>query len=619
MFFKPKYLKNLGKCTLSNACEIEGADGYILEVLKDTVAEFGVENGDITRIVVNTKLPRVYKYENTEEGYTVESERGTNLLTICGQTERARLYGAVTLKQLLTYDELERGIIMDYPDCQYRAYRVYLPGREYFDEFKKMVDTLAYYKYNAISLEVGGAMEYKRHPEINAAWKKFADETHIPGRVEQISHMYNWSKNSIHTENAEGEILTQDEVRELVEYCRSRHVEPYPEVPTLSHTDYICLAHPEIAERQNDAYPDTYCPNHPDTYKIVFDIFDEVIDVFKPKVINIGHDEMYSSCICERCKGLDPAEEYAKDITRIYEYLKERGIRTMMWAEKLLPVVTAEGKFYGGAGGRKFRGDKELEPHPVLFYCQKMLPRDIIMLNWYYAFGIQYDYVYYTHGYQSVVYGNLSAANVERWRERKNMGIKGGAPSNWGSNDPVYMQRNCQFSNLIFSAYALWATDYDNSQLGSVMKNTFDEAFFLKYGNLSKKPYILITHTTDADFKYQPYWCGSFIDKEKFLLGNYKVTYTDGDSVSFEVIYGENIASQEIPYIKTEVDNSEFNDVTLTENALSSMSYSTIPQQADGKTVYKTAFLNPHPEKQIDKIEYVPIQSSNVTVCKIEY
>ena len=55
----------------------------------------------------------------------------------------------------------------------------------------------------------------------------------------------------------------------------------------------------EISERQNDPYPDTYCPSNPRSYEITFDILDEVIDVFHPKAINIGHDEFYSICVCD--------------------------------------------------------------------------------------------------------------------------------------------------------------------------------------------------------------------------------------------------------------------------------------------------------------------------------
>lgn len=618
MYFKPQFHQKQQKVFLSDACKITGADGYAKEVLSKLTSTYGNESGSIKEITVKTKLPEFFELENKLEGYAIEIT--DTEITLYGENKNAVVFAAVTLLQMSEHEGIYTGRLCDAPDCSFRGYRVYLPGREYFDEFKKMVDMLAYYKYNTIIIEVGGAMEYKRHPEINKAWKEFADETHkYSGRTDEISQMCNWSKNSIHTENAEGEILTQKEVRELVEYCRDRGLEPIPEVPTLSHTDYICLAHPEIAERQDDPYPDTYCPNHPDTYKIVFDIFEEVIEVFEPKVLHIGHDEMYSSCICERCRGLDPAKEYANDIIRLYEWLKERGIQTMMWGEKLLPVVTESGKFYGGAGGIKFRGEKQLENHPVLFYCQYYLPRDIIMLHWYYAFGIQYDYVYHTHGYKNVVYGNMAASKVEHWRKRREMGISGGACSNWGSNDPVYMQRNCQFINLVFGAYTLWSTDYDNDQRSKVMKAAFEECFHLKFGNLEDKPYVTVTHTTEAMFNYHPFWCGGFIDKDQYTLGKYCLEYTDGEKVYFDVVYGENISSDKTPYIIDDEDSAEFDDVTLSESALSEVSYSTIPSKADGKTYYTTAFLNPHPEKEIKEFTYQPIQDAKVIIKEVKY
>lgn len=618
MFFKPEFYQKDKKVFISPECHVIGAEGYAKEVLNGLVSSRAEKDGSIKEIKMNNTLPEFYKLENREEGYAVEITDGK--AELYGENERTRMYAAVTLLQMSNHEGLYTGRLYDAPDCSFRGYRVYLPGREYFDEFKKMVDMLVYYKYNCIIIEVGGAMEYFRHPEINRAWKEFADETHrYSGRTEEIQRSCNWSKNSIHTENAEGEILTQDEVREIVDYCKSRGLETIPEVPTLSHTDYICLAHPEIAERANDPYPDTYCPNHPDTYKIVFDVLEEVIGVFKPKVVHIGHDEMYSSCICERCRGLDPAEEYAKDIIKLHDWLEERGIRTMMWGEKLLPVITEKGKVYGGAGGRRYRNGKRIEDHPNLFFCQTMLPRDIIMLHWYYALGIQYDYVYHTHGYKNVVYGNLSAANVEHWRQRKNMGIKGGTCSNWGSNDPVYMQRNGQFANLVFGAYAMWSSDYDNDKHALVYQKTFDECFHLKYGNLDEKPYITVTHTTDTIFPYNAFWCGTFIDKDKYRLGKYCVTYTDGTKAYFDVVYGENISSDKTPFIIDDIDNSEFNDVTLSENSLSEVSYSTIPLKINGKTYYKTAFLDPHPEKEIMEFTYLPEKDATVTVQKAEW
>ncbi len=617
MFFQPRLWTKAAATSIATDCAVSGAQGYAQSVLEDLIRSYGEEDGKIKRLTVTEHLPEDFSFER-EEGYALLIEGDQALL--CGESERGIIYAAVTLLQMANHEELFEGKLYDAPDCAFRGYRVFLPGRESMDDFKKMVDTIVYYKYNCISFEVGGAMEYERHPEINAAWKEFAEETHrYSGRTKEIQNGYNWSKNSIHTDNAEGDILTKDEVREVVAYCRSRGLIVYPEVPTMSHSDYICLAHPEIAERQEDPYPDAYCPNHPDTYKIVFDILEEIIEVFEPKVINIGHDEMYSIGICERCKDTEPHILYANDIIKIHDWLAERGIRTMMWGEKLLPVITKEGKHYGGTGGRRIDSSgKKFETLPIIFYCQDMLPRDIIMLHWYAAFGIQYDYVYHTHGYP-VVFGNMSAASIEEWRRRRELGIKGGACSNWGSNNPIYMQRNKQYFSLVFGAHALWSSEYDNDQLSQVKRATFEECFHLKYGNLSDG-YIALTHTTNHHIPFRPFNDGVFIEKDKYALGQYKVTYADGKVEYLDVIYGENISFSGLCCNFDEaIDNSAFDDtVNLSENEINEVSYSTIPCVREGKTFYRTAFVDPHPDVAIDTITFVPAKDVAVTLLEWE-
>ncbi|MGC8001116.1 hypothetical protein, partial [Salmonella enterica] len=79
-------------------------------------------------------------------------------------------------------------------------------------------------------------------------------------------------------------------------------------VPSLGHCDYLMLGHPEIAEIPEDPYPDTYCPSNPASYELLFDVLDEIVNVFKPGVINIGHDEYYSIAMCEHCKGKSGAD-----------------------------------------------------------------------------------------------------------------------------------------------------------------------------------------------------------------------------------------------------------------------------------------------------------------------
>lgn len=617
MFFKPVFWEKREKAVLSSVCAVSGAEGYAAEVLEGAVKEFGTVGGSVKRIVMSGTLPDFYPLEDREEGYALELT--AQEARLYGETPRARIYAAVTLLQMADHNELFCGRLYDDPDCAFRGYRVFLPGRASMDEFKEMVKTLVYYKYNALSLEVGGAMEYHRHPEINEAWAEFVKETHrYSGRAHEIQNSQFWCKNAIHTDNGDGDILTQDEVREIVAYCRAHGIEVYPEVPLMSHTDYICMAHPEIAERKEDPWPDTYCPNHPNTYPIVFDILEEVVAVFEPKVVNIGHDELYTAAVCPRCKGQYPHELYVQDITRIYEWLKARGIRTMMWGEKLLPVVTADGSPVGGAGGPVIKKDKKpREDRPVLFYCQYLLPRDIVMLHWYGEFGIQYDYVYHTHGYPAV-FGNMYAPRLTDWRRRRELGIKGGSCSNWGSNAPRYMQRNNQYMALVFGAYALWSAEYDDSVHPQTMKKTYEECFHLKYGDLTRKPYITVVHTTDLCLPYKCFYDGDFIVDEDYRLGVYRLTYTDGTECFFPVSYGDNIASCDLP-CNFASDDAVFDGVNPSGNALGEVSYSTVPCVIEGKTCYKTAFLNPHPEKEIASFEYVPERDATVTVYSVHY
>ncbi|MBQ8894709.1 MAG: family 20 glycosylhydrolase [Clostridia bacterium] len=615
MFFEPKYWKKGEKTGLNSAASAEG-QGYAGTVIEKLIRERGTAEGGITAVKLVKGLPEDAQVAGDEAYALIITPKEAVLY---GNTDRALIYAAVTLQQMSNHEGIFTGRLEDEPDCGFRGYRVYLPGRNSFREFFDMVDTIVYYKYNYLSLEIGGAMEYKRHPEINEAWKAFAEDTHrYSGRTGEIQKAYPWAKNSIHTDNGEGDILTQDEVRTLIAYARERGLTVYPEVPTLSHTDYICLAHPELREREEDPYPDTYCPSNPAVYPIVFDILEEVIEVFQPELVNIGHDEYYSMCLCPRCRDKKPHDVFAGDVIKIHDWLAKRGIRTAMWGDKLLPVVTPDGRTYGGAGYDRISTSGHHYYYPPTFYCQSMLPKDILMINWYYSFGIEHDFVYHKHGYETV-FGNMSVDMVELWRDRRHYGVKGGSCSNWGSNHPEYMQRNGQYKNLIFGAFALWSEAYSNARRQEVMDRTFREAFHLHYGNIAEKPYITVTHTTSHRIPYRVFYDGIFIENEKYHMGHYKVTYTDGTEAFLEVKYGTNISHDALSTV-IGADDPDFDPETSLDNsALGEIAYSTIPKRKDGRTWFTTAYPNPYPEKEIRSFEYLADTEAKVDVLCVEY
>lgn len=607
MFFKPKlHIKDGKALSISADTLILGVPERFNDYIGKRIAQcVGRTDGTAVESITFTlgiptgikrKIRSECTYTDCDEAYVISLGKKTN---IYAAKEQGFLFAASTLTQLCRDGSAECGLLYDYPLFGTRGYRAFLPSRAGIADFREMVDLLTYYKYNRIDLEIGGAMEYKRHPEINERWAAFCREIHgHNGRAYQIQkETYPWHKNSIHCDNAEGDILTQDECREIAAFCRSRGLEVVPECPTFSHCDYLVMSHPEIREREGDGYPDTYCPNHPDTYKLVFDILDEVIDVFAPRAINIGHDEMYSIGVCPKCSGTPAPVLYANDVTKIHDFLAERGIKTIMWGEKLLKSVTNEGAPCGGSGHGK--GTWHV---PALYPCRDLLPKDITFLHWYWAFNYKYDRVYHDRGL-NVVYGNLSPLDTKQWNKRREWGMDGGYISNWGSFAEEYMQRNCQYLDIFSGAYAFWHSDFEDKQRDkSIYAIVFEEAFRHKCESISHP--IFLTHTTSADIPYEFFYDGVFIDDKKYTLGSYELTYSDGTTAHLPVKFGTNIGC------------SDFIDA-IHQHAFLQLSYGTMPRRMGDGYVYETVYENPMPDKQLVGIRYIPAEGKENAVVDL--
>jgi len=518
---------------------------------------------------------------------------------VMAKSEPSMLWAISTLSVLPKPEKGNYLALYDAPDLKVRGYRIFLPARAHFEEFYAMLDLLEELRLNAVILEIGGAMEYARHPEINAAWKAFAEDMHShSGRTHEIQMGYDWEKNSIHVDNAEGDILTQAEVRQLIKACYARNLKVYPEVPCLSHADYICLAHPGLAERAEDPYPDTYCPSNPESYRILFDILDEVTGVFsESEYIHIGHDEYYSACLCPQCRDKDPAAVYAEDIKKIRDYLVAKGKKCIMWSEKLLKAYYPDGTPIGGTGvpGRI----------PVLWPCRDLIPRDITMMHWYWYFGKEHDKVYHERSFP-VVFGNFEAFICPDYRERVNAGIKGGFSSNWGGFDPRYMQRNHQYLMLFFNAAAFWSHDYDSPMRDALYEKVL-KASYAYWCSTLKKPLELYCRT-NAYIPHKYFYDGVFVEDEKCLLGQIRLTYPDGAECFLPLHYGFRVGNDgSDPAFKANADSADYRE----------LSHAAVPEPLSDGLWYRTAFEDPRLDAAPSAADFIP-ENKNLPPFRVE-
>jgi len=391
------------------------------------------------------------------EGYVIDV--GDRIVLVAGSDDAGALYGFESLRQLADQRDIQGTRIRDWPYKSFRGIKMYVPGRDNIPYFKRFVrDFMALYKYNKLILEMNAVMRLDRHPELNEGWiaigKDLADTRRDrawgPGRQLQ---------DSANADAGDGGVLEKEEVAELVRYASQFHIEVIPEIPTLTHSYYLLTRHRELAEISQAEWPDTYCPSEPKVYDLVFDVLDEYIDVMRPRMVHIGHDEWRMPVgVCPRCKGKSYTELYAQDINRIYAHLKGRGIRTAIWGDHLVEPLRGEQiQHVPNRGGEAYDTPGALSPAQV----KNLIPTDILVFNWFWdenekGEGEPNEVALRQWGFEQV-YGNFQPNIRDYDRRTAPSPMIGGAPSSWAATNEFNFGKDLMF-DFLGCAELLWST-----------------------------------------------------------------------------------------------------------------------------------------------------------------
>ncbi len=390
-----------------------------------------------------TKGKTLLSQDLPKEGYAlIASAQG---VWIFASDPDGAFWAVQTLKQLIRLTDdgavIMSGIfIRDFPDFAFRGVHVVLD--DYSPELHgRLIEQIfAPLKFNKIVMQVDH-IKWERYPEIWQPWS-----------------------------------LPKESVKELLERAEANNMEAIPLLPTLSHCEYLfgSLAgsspkvNAEIAEDPATAY--LYCPNLERTYRIVFDLLDEVLTLFKPRWVHIGHDEVlnrgqFGSCI--RCKGMQPHFLFAEDVKRIYEFLKARGVGVMMWGDMLLRPDEAFDAAHGG------------EPQNF-WLARKLIPKDIVIVDWHYQPAPRYPSVRVLkqEGFEVIgaTWRNRQAI-VKFTKAAKEAGALGMLQTTWtgfGNNRNAIRDHLDQFSSYIVAAEQFWNASESEPLQGYSAWNIFE-------------------------------------------------------------------------------------------------------------------------------------------------
>ena len=341
--FDASLLTSLEICEELNGCKT---------IADKLISDIGSKSGGCQLVIKQDEnlASEAYKLEITKSGVTVYAS-----------TSAGAIWALQTLRVISLADvkNAERNIlcctIADEPKFGWRGLLIdearYFLGEEHI---KQVIDMMSLHKLNVLHWHLtddqGWRIEIKKYPLL----------TQIGGKRAQ-SGINGW-----HRADSDGKPhsgwYTQEQILDIVKYAADRGVSIMPEIDMPAHFAAAFAAYPELACRDIKRDVPWYfgskaplsqgikdwnraaCLGNEKTVQFIFDVVDEVCELFPFGYYHIGGDEVPTEEWekCPRCnalmkeKGLANTDEmHAYFNNRLVEYLKTKGKRCIAWNEVL--------------------------------------------------------------------------------------------------------------------------------------------------------------------------------------------------------------------------------------------------------------------------------------------
>ena len=195
-----------------------------------------------------------------------------------------------------------------------------------------------------------------------------------------------------HPELRDENPLTKNNVKQMLAACKKNNINLIPQVNLLGHQSWastngkLLQVYPDFDEtpyvkipekykwpNADNLYCKSYCPLHPGVHKVVFDIVDEICDVFETNAFHAGMDEVFNlgEDKCPRCGGRDKAELFANEVRKIRDHLAQNNRKLWIWGDRLLDGKTTGLGMWEASYNNTYR-------------AIDMMPKDVVVCDWHY-------------------------------------------------------------------------------------------------------------------------------------------------------------------------------------------------------------------------------------------
>ena len=280
-------------------------------------------------------------------------------IKITASSEAGAFYAIQSLRQVALLDTL-KGVksvkipslfIHDEPRFAYRGFM--LDCSRHFSSvamIKRQLDMMALLKLNRFHWhftdDQGWRIEIKKYP-------KLAEVGSIREKVAlNLVGYYEGNEPYDNHEYGRGKYYTQEDAKEIVEYANKLHITVVPEIEMPGHLVAAIASYPEISCKgeatkvwsRYGVSKTIGCCGGEELYKFIYDIIDELVEVFPGPYFHIGGDEVPKDAwkVCPKCQakikelGLkceNDLQGYFNN--QVLAYLNKKGKTMVAWNEAI--------------------------------------------------------------------------------------------------------------------------------------------------------------------------------------------------------------------------------------------------------------------------------------------
>lgn len=330
----------------------------------------GTGKGDVCLRMDASLAAEAYRLEITSKRISIHAS-GAEGFFYALQSIRQLLPAAIENKQVATeYTDwtVPALTITDHPRFSYRGLmvdvaRFFTPK----ENLLRIIDCMSMLKLNKLHLHLvddnGWRIEIKRYPLLTEIGSR---------RVERPGKWFSERRNQRQGEpTVEKGFYTQDEIREIVAYAKTRHIEVIPEIEMPAHSNAALAAYPLLACPVVDKYIGVlpglggthadiiFCAGNDRVFTFLEGVLDEVMQLFPSKYIHLGGDEARKTHWkdCPLCQARIKAEKLEDEealqgyfMKRVARYVQSKGREVMGWDELTNSSIPEDAIIFGWQG-----------------------------------------------------------------------------------------------------------------------------------------------------------------------------------------------------------------------------------------------------------------------------